>query len=805
MKKQNWLKRSLYCVVHTFGQEAPKRGPVSATALLLLFSIAPAIETRAQDIRYSPLRVSSVTAQDSISGTTVSIVAEGSLRRAQTWQDSDGYHVVVPYATANNSVKPVKGIKVRRLGQALEILVQAPPGTGVSAQVDNNRLNVFVDGDLVPQSEAAVDNATTVPGEDSKPAAITKGGAATEDPGFTSQFPNQSSASSTSTKAGPPALQPRPDLRVSQTQGPEPAAPESDIALQPEEGGFFSSIFSTTSVLIVLGLGILGLIVLRTLRKRPPKKAKAVSPPVEEELEGPENAAQSALQEPQHRFADKNEVAPQTAVAVSRPANGSHMAVATPDSLYGAYRIDQEVGKLVLGQPHRMDVLSSRAPDDRRAIEASLIKMIASSSDENERRRAADALEEYGFVARECAKLLTAADPFDRTTAARALGDIQSPEALPFLLEGLYDSEPIVRNQAVASIGQLKVPRAIGALLDMARRHPDVPGDLVSQALSACSVEGLDFFDTPLPEPALIGDGSSNGLGFDITRLEPAALVEDLPEESDDEGFVTALQALGSEDVGERLEAAKALARFQAAKAVSALTMVARIDSEAAVRSQAITSLAAINHESVFPAVLIGMADESREVRAAAARSLTHLNFERLDAFIRVLEAGDEDLQSAVAKACIASGIVSQAIDRLANGDRRQGYETFAIISLLARAQTTDPVIDAIANHPNLEVRLATVRLLTNTAEANIFEELRQLALQEGLPEELRTALLEAMYQLDQSNAQSTSQEYSQPENAQPESTEQFIFESNSESYGDIAINEDSGSRLEGSNAEYEP
>ena len=38
-------------------------------------------------------------------------------------------------------------------------------------------------------------------------------------------------------------------------------------------------------------------------------------------------------------------------------------------ALFGAYRVDQEVGKLVLGQPHRMDVLASRAPDDRRAWE----------------------------------------------------------------------------------------------------------------------------------------------------------------------------------------------------------------------------------------------------------------------------------------------------------------------------------------------------------------------------------------------------------------------------------------------------
>ena len=50
-------------------------------------------------------------------------------------------------------------------------------------------------------------------------------------------------------------------------------------------------------------------------------------------------------------------------------------------SAFGAYRIDQEVGKLVLGKPHRMDVMASRVPDDRRAIEASLVKALSASDD----------------------------------------------------------------------------------------------------------------------------------------------------------------------------------------------------------------------------------------------------------------------------------------------------------------------------------------------------------------------------------------------------------------------------------------
>ncbi|MGI8919129.1 MAG: HEAT repeat domain-containing protein [Pyrinomonadaceae bacterium] len=803
MKNQNCLKRTSLRVVHTVKGNVPNLNRIWTATLLLTFALLPLTETRPQEIKYSPLRVSSVVAQPSAVGTTISIVAEGSLRRAQTWQDSEGYHVVVPYATAQNSIKPIRGVKFRRLGQSLEILVQVGQGTGVSAQVDDNRLTLFVNDSLDPESgtdttrNASDENYWQSNAQGSRPPEAAKAGTS-EDPAFTSQFPNQSSASTA--KAGPPALQPRPDLRVSQTQGPEAgAAPASEIALQPEEASFFSSIFSATGVLIVLGLGVVGLFLVRKLRTRQTgAKAQPARRAVEEQSKE-EDDAQASNQVPQRPANEQTEAPSQTAMAVTRRATGSHMTVATPDSLYGAYRIDQEVGKLVLGQPHRMDVLSSRAPEDRRAIEASLIKMIASSSDENERRRASEALEEYGFVARECATLLTATDPFDRTTAARALGEIRSAEALPFLLEGLYDSESIVRNQAVASIGQLKVPRAIGALLDMARRHPDVPGDLVSQALSACSVEGLDFLDATIPEPALLSDGRSNGFGFDITNLEPAALVEDLPEESDEEGFAPALLALSSEDVGGRLEATKTLARYQAGQAVSALTTLARTDPEAAIRSQAITSLAAINHESVFPAVLIGMADESREVRAAAARSLTHLNFERLDAFIRVLETEDKELQNAVAKACIKSGIVSQAIDRLANGDRRQGYETFSIISLLARANTTEPVLDAIANHPNLDVRLATVRLLANTGEASVFEELRRMAVEGALPEELRTALLEAMYQLDQSNSPT------EPTEHPPiETINEFVYETNSESYGDIAISNEAAATFESLNEELE-
>jgi HEAT repeat protein len=732
----------------------------SVTVFLFACLFLIATMAKGQTI-YGPLTISGVTTNTGGKGSVISIVGNASLSSAQTWQDGEGYHIVIPNAIAKDSVRSGKGVKVSRVGTSVEFLVQAEPGADVDVERAGNRLNISIQGKLqsrpdVNESPAnhASQSSYYTPSDNLQPPS--------QNPNSLPYQPSFSPRNAGNTGLPTAGKNGFEDPTVSASPGAEYGnAEEVTSDGQPkitgDEGGLLATVFSGTSLLIVMALGLFGLLMTRKLHSHDQgetqinadKELEEDDPGLSDQLPSDANTSLAIIGESRSGGSD------------SRKRKGVvRLPVSTPASLYGAYRIDQEVGKLILGQAHRMDVLSSRASDDRRAIETSLMKTIASPhSDETGRRRAREALEEYGFVARHCASLLMSPDAFERTSAARTLGEIQSAAALPFLLEGLYDTESIVRNQAVVSIGQLKIPAAIGALLDMARRHPDVPSSLVSKALSACSVEGLDFFDAMTPGSALLLDGETNNLKHDITHLEPATAVEDLPESSPDEVFAETLAKAESQDVTERTQAVKDLAQFHIQSSVSMLSTIACCDLEPPLRALAIAGLASINHESVFPAILIGMADESREVRAAAARALSRLEFDRADAYVRVIETADDDLLKQVASACIRSGIVAQNIDRLASNDRRQAYESYSLICLLAKAGMIEPVIEAVHSHQKIEVRLMAIQLLATAANAEVIDRYRQLAVDESLPEDVKTALLESIYKFDQ-QSQPAEEEY---------------------------------------------
>lgn len=182
---------------------------------------------------------------------------------------------------------------------------------------------------------------------------------------------------------------------------------------------------------------------------------------------------------------------------------------------------------------------------------------------------------------------------------------------------------------------------------------------------------------------------------------------------------------------------------------VSALTSMVLGDPDSSVRAAAVASLGSIDHESVLAPTLLALADEARIVQAAAARTLTGLHFDRADAYVRIMETAPPQLLRDVARACIKTGIVAQAVDRLASEDRYQAFEAFSLFSLLARADETGPIFEVIEKHQDEEVRLCAIRVLNISGNPANATQLRELAAH-GLPENVRTAILEVLYKFDQ-------------------------------------------------------
>ncbi|HEX8843708.1 MAG TPA: HEAT repeat domain-containing protein [Pyrinomonadaceae bacterium] len=784
---------------------------ISVSLLLLGIALMPMVSPFAQKRKEGPYRITGVSSRKTASGTIVTVAADAPLTRTQTWQDEEGFHMSLPDASPGSIGGLPRGVTVRNLGKSLEIVVAVKPGAGVTVDPQSNRLNLIVNGNvdgsqggaqLEPPSRKSRAEESAEPSYEYTPPvrqpreARLPGAAAPAESlpsgrefvqpqsAASAQFPPNAQGAGAApngltpaapTAAAPPSVETTQQLVPAAEQGivppgetpasQEPAVPPQMTITTQESGGIFSYLFSFTGVLVLLLVGFLALMV---VRKRQNNEA---SPDLKEEKSEelalevipsalpslPEERPKKERRKWSRRKSDQALVKPNVAVnpeaelVIEKGPSEKRVVAPVQPALFGAYRVDQEVGKLVLGQPHRLDVLSSRAPDDRRAIETSLLKALNSpEAGEEGQRKAREALEEYGFVARQCASLLLAHNAYDRASSARVLGDIGAQSSMPFLLEALYDSETIVRTEAVSSLGALKMPSAIGALLDMSRRHPEIPSALITKALNACTFDCLDIFDSSMPALPLLEAGDDFAYTGEITHLDPAAAVEELPEWFEDEELSEALARLQETDVEARASAARRLAQFHVQRSVEALAAIAANDPESVVRAAAVTSLGEIEHETVFAPVIVAFGDEAREVRAAAARSLSRMSFDRAEGYVRLIETADALTLQKVAQACIKAGMVGQAIDRLISEDRRLAYEAFSLISLLAKSGEVEPLVDAICEHPEVNVRLALIRLLGTTGEPAIATTLRHLAVRDGLPEKVRSALLEIVYKMDQ-------------------------------------------------------
>ncbi|MDT5262193.1 MAG: hypothetical protein QOC61_1197 [Acidobacteriota bacterium] len=772
-----------------------------------LTMLVPDVPHAQQRYKEPAVKVTAVTT----AGNVVSISADGSLGRAQTWQDPEGFHVVLVNGEAAAGAS-ANGVHARRVGNSLELVVPVKPGANVTVQPHGNRLDLVVTGGggggalrvenfpVEQRHERAASQESSAVREQSPEAEHVRAQTPKVESkrrGSTEAVPAESAQTTPQPSAAQPQLpstqqnnQPVPATPVNPSVPPKvesvPGEVVNPVVAQPasatvETGKGFdllSFLFSMPAVLALLGVLIAGAALFVLRRRRGAKAEEDGDFKLEaKEVTSEEHIDEKTKQPFNHFKGDRRKAS--IAVPFERRTSGqgasdeasrrvltlgpedkggaqsergseSKKQVATrPAVVFGSLRIDQEVARVVYGEPHSTEVLSSRASDDRRAVETSLLKALrAPETDEDGRRRARTALEDYGFVARSCAALVLGGESFERVSAARTLGDMKSAQALPFLTEALYDPDPVVRNECVHSIGLLGLPSAIGALLDVASRHQDVSAAVLGPALTACSVESLEVTWDSLDFSSNTANDPEEPEEFmgEVRMLVPAVeRYEELPELIEDETLSVALVRLESSEMETRVNAAQQLAQFQVRRAVEALASVARNDAEPSVRSAAVTSLGLINHESVFAHVIVALSDEAREVRAAAARALSRLSFDRADAYVRLVEMADARTVRDVAHACIKAGLATQAVGRLTSEDRRQAYEAFSLLSLCVNGGETQPLLDAVECHRDIDIRMTCIQLLSVSSQPEVVEQLRRIGGNGGVPEKVRRSVLETV------------------------------------------------------------
>ena len=232
-----------------------------------------------------------------------------------------------------------------------------------------------------------------------------------------------------------------------------------------------------------------------------------------------------------------------------------------------------------------------------------------------------------------------------------------------------------------------------------------------------------------------------------VTELAPAAAFLPLPT-SDDEALMNAIDQANEEyeeDQEVRELALRVLAAFRTRNAVDTLSQIALYDLAAPVRSKAVAALTDFDHESVFEGILLACADPTREVRAAAARGLFRLSFDRADAWKRIMETRDGFRMRHASRAAIEAGIVTKAFERLIHDDLKIAYEAIVLVALMITAGETREIFEAIRTHKDERVRFALLHVLKMMQDDRTEEDVIELSKAEDLPPDVMTRVQDVM------------------------------------------------------------
>ena len=180
------------------------------------------------------------------------------------------------------------------------------------------------------------------------------------------------------------------------------------------------------------------------------------------------------------------------------------------------------------------------------------------------------------------------------------------------------------------------------------------------------------------------------------------------------------------------------------------------MSNDPAKRSRSIEELAELDEDEAFYLITDLFDDSSTAVRNAAARALYEIKPGRVASLTRAFREASAERRLHIAAALTGSGLAAQAIESLTGANREKTYDAFSILFLMAKAGEVEMLLRTIERHPDTEVQLSVIKLLTFCNRPEIIPGFRSLAIRGALPTKVRSAVMDAIYQIS-SNAREKS------------------------------------------------
>jgi len=153
-------------------------------------------------------------------------------------------------------------------------------------------------------------------------------------------------------------------------------------------------------------------------------------------------------------------------------------------------------------------------------------------------------------------------------------------------------------------------------------------------------------------------------------------------------------------------------------------------------------------NDEAFGQIMKSFDDPAIEARNAAARALSDLPADRAAAFTRALREASPQRRQNIGAAMASSGLADEAIENLTGENREATYDAFSLLFLMSKTGEVQPLMRAIEEHPSMDVRLAVVKLLALCGQPSVLPAFRRMAVRGSLPPEIRSAVMEAIYQM---------------------------------------------------------